>query len=143
MDNAEPSTNGITASNLSRLSSILEDEEYASLAKSTVQAFEAEIMQHPFLFTSLLDSVVSGRLGMTSVVITGEGDEVEKAVQTARNSVNSFRTVVRIDGGAKSAWLSKRNELIGTLDPSKTAIQVCANKTCRLLEGEEVAKALS
>jgi uncharacterized protein YyaL (SSP411 family) len=143
MDNAEPSTNGVTASNLNRLASILEDDDYASIAKGTVQAFEAETMQHPFLFTSLLDSVVSGRLGMKSVVITGEGGVADDAVRTARSSAGSFRTVVRLGPGAKSEWLKGRNELLGSLDPAKTTIQVCENKTCRLLEGDEVAKALS
>lgn len=143
MDNAEPSTNGMTAANLSRLSSILEDEEYATLAKKTVQAFEAESMQHPFLFTSLLDSVVSSRLGMTSVVISGEGEEAEKAVHTARTTVKAQRTIVRIGGSAKNEWLKKRNELVASIDASKVAIQLCENKTCKLLEGEEVMKALS
>jgi uncharacterized protein YyaL (SSP411 family) len=143
MDNAEPSTNGITASNLNRLANILEDDNYASLAKSTVQAFEAETMQHPFLFTSLLESVVSGRLHMKSVVITGEGDVAEIAVRIARNSAGSFRTVVRLGAGTKNEWLRSRNQVLALLDPSKTIVQICENKTCRVLEGEEVAKALS
>jgi uncharacterized protein YyaL (SSP411 family) len=143
MDNAEPSTNGITASNLNRLGSILEDGNYTSLAKGTVQAFEAETMQHPFLFTSLLDSVVTGRLGMKSVVITGEGDVVEGAVRTARSGPGCYRTVVRLGVGAKSEWLRSRNELLRSLDPSKSAIQVCESRTCRLLESEDITKALS
>ena len=47
MDNAEPSANTLSASNLFRLSSLLEDEEYAALARKTVMAFEAEIEQWP------------------------------------------------------------------------------------------------
>lgn len=122
---------------------MLEDEQYASLAKSTVQAFEAESMQHPFLFTSLLDTVVSARLGMRSVVIAGEGVEADEAVKVARSSVNSFRTVVRLGGGAKSQWLVQRNELLVSIDSSKPSIQLCENRTCRLLQGEEISKALA
>jgi uncharacterized protein YyaL (SSP411 family) len=143
MDNAEPSTNGIAAANLSRLSSMLEDEEYAVLAKRTVQAFEAEIMQHPFLFTSLLDTIVSARLGMKSVVITGDGAKANEAVEAGRKSVNSFRTMVRLGRETKSEWLTKRNGLIGTLDATKTTIQICENRSCRLLKDEEVFKALA
>lgn len=143
MDNAEPSTNGIAAANLSRLASMLEDADYAVLAKSTVQAFEAESMQHPFLFTSLLDTIVSARFGMQTVVVTGEGAKVTEAVKACRQSVNSFRTVVRLGGGAKSEWLTNRNGLLGTLDAMKATVQICENRSCRLLENEEIPKALA
>ncbi|KIV99946.1 uncharacterized protein PV09_08463 [Verruconis gallopava] len=142
MDNAEPSTNGISASNLNRLGSIFEDEQYTSLANGTAQAFEAEILQHPFLFASLLDSVVSARLGMTSVVLTGEGKPVDDALRVAREGFSSFRTLVRLGVGAKSEWLKSRNELLGTLDESKPTVQVCENRTCRLLEEGEIMHAL-
>jgi len=138
MDNAEPSTNGVAASNLSRLSAMLEDDSYASLAKSTVQAFEAETMQHPFLFPGLLDTAISARLGMCSVVIGGEGDRIGKAVQKMRNSVNSFRTVVRLGGGAQSKWLVERNRLLGSIDATDATIQLCENKTCRMIHDDEI-----
>ena len=47
MDNAEPSANTLSAGNLFRLASLLEDEEYAALARKTIMAFEAEIEQWP------------------------------------------------------------------------------------------------
>ena len=80
---------------------------------------------------------------MTSIVVSGDGADAQQAVELSRTTVNSFSTIVRIGGGAKSDWLRKRNELIGSLDESKTAIQLCENKTCRLLNGDELAKALN
>ncbi|UNI13762.1 hypothetical protein JDV02_000474 [Purpureocillium takamizusanense] len=63
MDTSLPSTNAIAASNLFRLGSLLDDERYSALARGTVNAFEAEILQHPWLFPGLLAGVVSARLG--------------------------------------------------------------------------------
>ncbi len=131
MDSAEPSTNGISAQNLYRLGSLLEDEEYTDRAKKTVQAFEAEIMQHPFLFSSLLAGVVCGSVGMKGFVICGEGTGVEKKVREIRGTICSNSTVVRLGGGAKSEWLRERNSLLKGMDVAKARVQVCEGGVCR------------
>lgn len=64
MDTSLPSTNAVSVSNLFRLGSDLDDENYSALAQETVSAFEAEILQHPWLFPGLLLGVVSARLGV-------------------------------------------------------------------------------
>lgn len=146
MDNAEPSTNGISASNLNRLSSLLNDASYATLAKSTVQAFEAEMMQHPFLFVTLLDSVVMGRLGVKGIVVTGEGQEVEEAIRRIRTGAegNRSRTVVRLGGGgSKGEWLWKRNSLLQGMKLDRRGVMVCEAGVCKETLGvEEVDRAL-
>ncbi|KYK58948.1 hypothetical protein DCS_00075 [Drechmeria coniospora] len=63
MDTSLPSTNGVSASNLFRLGALRNDEDYSSLARGTVDAFEAEMLQHPWLFPALLANVVTARLG--------------------------------------------------------------------------------
>ncbi|KAK2591939.1 hypothetical protein QQS21_010381 [Conoideocrella luteorostrata] len=63
MDTSLPSVNAVAASNLFRLGALLDDERYTALAKSTVNAFEAEMLQHPWLFPGLLGGVVTARLG--------------------------------------------------------------------------------
>jgi uncharacterized protein YyaL (SSP411 family) len=68
MDTSLPSVNAVAASNLFRLAAILDDERYASLAKGTVNAFEAEMLQHPWLFPGLLGGVVTARLGFQGTV---------------------------------------------------------------------------
>lgn len=139
MDNAEPSTNGVSASNLNRLSSLLNDPSYATLAKSTVQAFEAEMMQHPFLFVTLLDSVVMGRLGVKGIVITGDGPDVDDAIRKIRTGAggNRFRTVIRIGGGGgcKGDWLWKRNSLVRGLKADRPGVMVCEDGVCKEVLG--------
>jgi uncharacterized protein YyaL (SSP411 family) len=143
MDNAEPSTNGVSAQNLNRLASLLEDEDYRKKASKTLGAFEAEVMQHPFLFVGLMDTVVVARLGMKGIAITGEGKEVEDALKTIRLSLGTTRTVARLGDGAKSEWLRARNELLKTMDPKRKMIQVCEAGTCKEVLGmEDVEKTL-
>lgn len=132
MDSAEPSTNGVSAQNLNRLASLLEDEEYRKKAKETIGAFEAEILQHPFLFVGLLDGVVVDRLGMRGIIISGEGESLDAALRSERSSCGATRTVARIGPGAKSdKWLRERNELLKNMDPGKSVVQICENGACR------------
>lgn len=131
MDGSEPSTNGVSASNLYRLSSVLDDGGYATMAKQTVEAFATEAMQHPFLFTSLMPGVVAGHLGMKSVIITGEGEEVESAVTKSRLRLKPNTTIARLGGPAKSDWLCRRNKLLAAMSPTKNSVQVCAEGVCK------------
>lgn len=63
MDTAQPSTNAVSASNLFRLGFILGETRYLKLARETMNAFEAEALQYPWLFIGLLGGVVTARLG--------------------------------------------------------------------------------
>lgn len=67
MDKSQPSTNAISASNLFRLGTLLSNSRYIHLAKGTINAFESEILQYPWLFVSLLTDVVAAKLGVTQV----------------------------------------------------------------------------
>lgn len=130
MDNAEPSTNGVSATNLYRLGSMLDDESYLAKASETIQAFAAELGEHPYLFTTMMSGVVARRLGMRSVVVCGEGDEVEDAIRRSRLALKPNTTVVRLGGGAKSEWLCGRNSLVKAMDASKKSVQVCEGGQC-------------
>jgi uncharacterized protein YyaL (SSP411 family) len=144
MDNAEPSTNGIAAQNLDRLALLLDDSSYETRARQTCDAFEAEIMQHPFLFASLLDSVVVGKLGLKSVALTGEGERVETWLQAWREKAGGV--VSKAGGSAKSEWLRGRNKLVGSLDVTKERVMVCEGGRCTEELGTgmgEVEKALN
>lgn len=132
MDAAEPSSNNISARNLYRLSSIFDDASYFAKAKETVEAFEAEVEQFPFTFSGMLGSVVMGRLGMKSVVFTGEYDENLKRF---RQTVRPNSTVVAL-GKGKGLWLRERNDLLKQMDAEKDGVMVCEGGTCR--EGNEL-----
>ncbi|KAI9855692.1 MAG: hypothetical protein M1830_006450 [Pleopsidium flavum] len=131
MDAAEPSTNGISVSNLYRLASFLDDESYADLARGTLGAFESEVLQHPFLFASLLPGVVVKKLGMRIIIITGQGKDIDKALGRMRAEVAPTRTVLRLGRDARSEWLTKRNKLVANMNAEKPGVWVCEGGTCR------------
>ncbi|KAI9813911.1 MAG: hypothetical protein M1832_006058 [Thelocarpon impressellum] len=139
MDSAEPSTNGLSAQNLHRLSSLLNDESYAAYARKTCQAFEAEIMQHPFLFSSLLPAVVAGALGTRSIVVVGAAEEEAVKRLRAQTTLSGLTTIARYEPGG---WLARRNALLATVKEGDEArVMVCEGGTCReeaLLPGGEV-----
>ncbi|KAI5467849.1 hypothetical protein BGZ63DRAFT_346748 [Mariannaea sp. PMI_226] len=64
MDTSIPATNAVTVSNLFRLAALLNDDALAVLARRTINAFEVEMLQHPWLFPGLLAGLVVARLGM-------------------------------------------------------------------------------
>ena len=73
MDTSLPSTNAVSVSNLFRLGHLFADEKFTSLAEASVAAFEAEMLQHPWLFPGLLGGVVTARLGMPPGSDDGRG----------------------------------------------------------------------
>ena len=103
MDNAEPSANGISAQNLCRLSGMLEDDSYGERARQTWLAFEPELMEHPFLFTSTLPAIVVDALGLRSVVLVGHAEKIDTAIRTLRGRVRGVDAVVRAFGDGAPA----------------------------------------
>jgi uncharacterized protein YyaL (SSP411 family) len=154
MDTSEPSTNGTSASNLFRLSSllgddVLEDQQgqceggYSERAKETIAAFEAEILQYPWGFGSFMPGVVAGRLGVKGVMVI-EGpphDSLPSMSEAADKIATSFATAPR--GGLSTilkvspstgAWLKQRNPLLRdvTFPPAgKVKVLVCEHGVCR------------
>lgn len=116
MDTAQPSTNAISSSNLFRLGFILGDSTYIKLARETINAFEVEALQYPWLFIGLLGGVVTARLGgivwLTKAVHEGSKEEElrKKFYELPRAGLRSL--VFLKDGG----WLtSTRNKALGSL----------------------------
>lgn len=134
MDTSEPSTNGISASNLYRLSSSLSDATYAQKAKETVAGFESEMLQYPWLFASFMPSIVAGHLGVRSVVLSGASDagEVEGIGRKPRGGLS---TVVKLDDASTATWLREKNTLLKDFGhDAKTRVMICENGVCRLEE---------
>lgn len=138
MDNAEPSTNGVSANNLFRLGSLFNDETYEKMAKRTLAAFEVEIGQHPGLFSGMMPSVVASKLGMKAIMVVGEGEAQEAMMKKWNENLMPNYTILRVGGGANSEWLRSRNELLTDLDGSRSMLQLCENGVCRLLDVKEV-----
>lgn len=139
MDNAEPSVNGVSANNLHRLGSLLNEAEYMTMAHRTVAAFEVEISQHPGLFSGMMPSIVAAKLGMKGLMIAGEGAVVDKTLQAVRSGVLPNCTVIRIGANAKNTeWLRQRNALLKDLDAGKEFVQLCEGTSCRVLDSQGV-----
>jgi hypothetical protein len=54
---------------------VLDDEKYSNMARETVDAFEAEILQYPHLFPGLLSSVVSWKMGGRPWISVGDNKD--------------------------------------------------------------------
>lgn len=94
-DNTTPSPNGLVASNLLYLASYDQDnaETYIQKARSVLDAFAVEIIQHPFLYVSLLSAMVMEQVGVKSLLVPIDMDEKE-----AMKLKGWGRTVVRTGG---------------------------------------------
>jgi uncharacterized protein YyaL (SSP411 family) len=132
-DNAVPSPNGIIASNLLLLSSYLHEPSYTILAKKTIDAFAIEIIQHPFLFVSMLSAVVLEAVGVKSVIAIGYGK---------LDHLTGFgRTVVWLEGDQRQPWLRQRNELLRDLrarEDGQARLLLCEAGGCRELKEREL-----
>ncbi|KAH8662360.1 spermatogenesis-associated protein [Xylariales sp. PMI_506] len=99
MDTTRPSDNTVSASNLFRLGALLDDSKYTHMAKETINAFEAEMLQYPYLFPGLLSLVVSWRLGAKRwVSVEANPDSLEKYHSSPRGSL---WTVLHFKHGSK------------------------------------------
>jgi uncharacterized protein YyaL (SSP411 family) len=147
MDNAEPSVNSVSASNLFRLSALLNDDNYTKMAKRTLSCFEVEISQHPGLFSGMLSSVVAADMGMRSLVISGEGELAEAAVRVAHENLRPNYTVLRVGGTTSNQsgdeWLRGRNNVLKDFDATKEMVQLCEGTSCKLLDLEAIATLFS
>ncbi|ANB15838.1 hypothetical protein AWJ20_3482 [Sugiyamaella lignohabitans] len=76
-DSAEPSPNGVSASNLQRLSSILGNVEYESKAFEVIKCYGQDLSAQPFGYTSMVGPVITAlESGMRSIVIVGEDNNL-------------------------------------------------------------------
>ncbi len=131
-DNALPSPNGIIASNLLLLSSYLDEPRYKKLAKQTIDAFATEIIQHPFLYVTMLSAIVLEAVGVTSVVAIGDA--------TVHQLRGFGRTVIRIDESQRRGWLMGRNQVLKGLNlgrGERSRVMICEAGTCREVKDGE------
>nr|OQO30343.1 hypothetical protein B0A51_02431 [Rachicladosporium sp. CCFEE 5018] len=138
MDNAEPSVNGVSASNLFRLGSMLNDAKYEKLSRQTVAAFEVEIGQHPGLFSGMMSSIVAAKLGCRGLMVVGVGEEAEAAVKKYREGVFPNTTIIRVGNGAEDGWLKRRNDLLANTDGDREMVQLCEGGVCKLLDATSI-----
>lgn len=89
---------------------MLGDTRYNKLARETINAFEVEALQYPWLFIGLLQNVVTARLGgIVWLTKQREFYELPRA---------GLRSLVFLKEGKEleDSWLVKRNPALGKLD---------------------------
>ncbi|KAJ0305535.1 hypothetical protein COL516b_005231 [Colletotrichum fioriniae] len=131
MDTALPSTNAVSVSNLFRLGTMLNNESYATTARESINAFEAEILQYPWLFPGLLSGVVTARLGgVTWVVVRGpDGAQDELTTKLLR------KLSVEASGGLRNVVLLKSEEdVLAQRNPALRALVQAQRPGSYLLE---------
>ncbi|KAI3392313.1 hypothetical protein diail_5896 [Diaporthe ilicicola] len=138
VDNAEPGTNGVSAWNLLRLGSLLDDAAYEEKGRQTIAAFGPDLRRQPAAYSGLLSAAAAARVGLKGVVLAGEGELVSAAVKRLHETVRPGWTVLSVGHGSKSEWLKTRNGLLQELDGTKQVVQLCEGKTCRHLGMEEI-----
>jgi uncharacterized protein YyaL (SSP411 family) len=141
MDTSEPSTNGTSASNLYRLSSLLNDEEYGVKARQTISCFESEILQYPWLFASFMPGVVAEKFGVKGTVVFAKDGQGELGVGGERIKMyekaprGSLSTFARLTG--EGGWLRNRNSLLKNFGgDGRSRVLVCEGGVCREEGGE-------
>lgn len=137
-DNAEPGTNGVSAWNLLRLGSLLDDPAYGEKGRQTVAAFGPDLRKQPAAYSGLLGAAVAAHVGLKGVMLAGEGELVNAAIKRLRGTVRPEWTVLRVGGSVKNEWLKSRNQLLRGLDVTKETVQLCEGKTCRILGAQEI-----
>ncbi|RMZ77234.1 hypothetical protein DV738_g4496, partial [Chaetothyriales sp. CBS 135597] len=77
-DNSLPSANGVIANNLFYLGAHVPDQEaqYTRQARAILDAFGVEIIQHPFLYVSMLSAVVLDQVGVRRLIVPRTLDDV-------------------------------------------------------------------
>lgn len=139
-DTSLPSPNGVIAMNLLYLASYLAPSStssaavargkgYVKVSRETINAFGVEIIQHPFLFVTMLGAVVLDTLGVKGIVVQGEIREEE-----VRRLNGWGRTVVKVPFGSDIAGLEGN---VSNSDVEKARVLICEGGVCReLVEGE-------
>ncbi|KAL2424455.1 Spermatogenesis-associated protein 20 [Exophiala dermatitidis] len=99
-DTSLPSPNGIIATNLLYLSSYMlsRQREYISKSRSTLAAFAIEIIQHPFLYVSLLSALIMEQVGVKTLIapMAMRDSQLRRLKGWGRTVVRGFVTDVMI-----------------------------------------------
>ncbi|KAK7749286.1 hypothetical protein SLS62_008255 [Diatrype stigma] len=140
VDNAEPSINGVSASNLFRLAALLNDTGYEKKAKQTLVAHAGAIRGFPAGYSGMMSSLIASKLGMGNLVVSGQGAGVDAMVRRYHESVTPRHTLVRIGMDTQSEWLCRRNTFVGNSDPQLGMVQLCESGVCTILSKEDIEK---
>ncbi|KAI1323607.1 spermatogenesis-associated protein [Xylariaceae sp. FL0255] len=109
IDGSQPSVNSVSVSNLFRLGALLNDKSYTYLAKTSVNAFGVEILEHPNLYPGLVCGIIPWRLRGREWVAVGK-DDFNKARSLFHRAPRAALSTLRYhDPENTEAWLTRRD----------------------------------
>ncbi|KAK9455983.1 hypothetical protein V1511DRAFT_457736 [Dipodascopsis uninucleata] len=142
-DAVEPSANSISSSNLYRLSALIGNSKFESLAQNTVSAFTHDLLTQPYSYCGMLQSLVATKEGMSTIVIAVPSNEPEISdlLCLLRSSLLTNTTILVLRTSEASSddfkWLLQQNSLYQDIADSvssmdKPAVFICKGRTCSL-----------
>jgi uncharacterized protein YyaL (SSP411 family) len=96
-DASEPSANGISATNLLRLWSILKDNDYKNKAIDVLECYKEDIKAQPFGYCSMMEAVHMYNSGLKSIVVVAGPDKEGQRFDALGKLIHMNATVVQLD----------------------------------------------
>jgi uncharacterized protein YyaL (SSP411 family) len=135
-DGAEPSENSISALNLQRLGSMLDQAERREKAKLLLRAFSPQIEQSPTSVPQMLVALDGVLSKPAQIVIAGKpgAADTEALLKIVRSHARPNQVVLLADGGPGQKFLAGHAEFYQAISAinGKATAYVCENFVCQL-----------
>lgn len=133
-DASEPSANGISATNLLRLGSMLKKNEYKNRAIGILECYEKDLKVQPFGYCSMMEAVNMYDKGMKSVIIVAGPDKDSQRFNNFDNMPHTVSTVVQVDSESIKFFKNDPDNFYTKLFESRKpgwTIFSCDDQACR------------
>ncbi|CAN6652062.1 hypothetical protein TRVA0_025S01684 [Trichomonascus vanleenenianus] len=140
-DSAEPSPNGVSATNLFRLFSMLGDMKYEIKAQGVLNCYGKDLAAQPFGYLSMMGPVLAELDGMGSLILVGDeskgGSEINELIRS--NPMPNI-TIVQLNPQSIEFFKGLENTVYEGLfkqhgDGPLQAF-LCKDRACRLFNGD-------
>ncbi|MES2155777.1 MAG: thioredoxin domain-containing protein [bacterium] len=127
-DGALPSGNSVAAFALHRLGLLTGDARWTQLADRTLEAFAAQLADHPQAYGMMLCALDVAVGPTQEVVVVGSGAAADAMLRVASSGFNPRRVVLHARPGLEGAarWTAEHKVIGG-----KAAAYVCENYACK------------
>ena len=134
-DGAEPAPSSVAASNLLRLSAMLNDEALGKRALRTIEAFRTQWSATPHAMPGMLCAIALALEPSRQVVIVGDPSQPDFRALTAvlHEKLAPRRVLLAITSEADRAWLTQRSPWLAEMKTTnaRATVYVCEQFTCQ------------
>lgn len=130
-DGAEPASNSVSAGNLLRLASFLDEPGLRAKADKIFEAYSQRLAKIPLAIPEMARALMSRDTPPPQIIITGSktSSKAKEMIQRVQTKLMPSTTLILADGN-KDSILYKKMKLLSDLDHSKVQAFVCKNMTC-------------